>query len=1050
MHRFTTLLLSALALLGLSAATASATLNEYSFTSGSGSAYSISSGTTLWSGSPGSITYSASASFDIGFNFIFDGTTYTRMSANVVGAAALGTTNVTTTYVNSLNGYGSSTNPYFAVFWDQSRVDGAGGELSNKVQYQVFGSAPNRVMVVEWLNLNFRGSTYGYYCQRNAGTFQLRLFEGSNRIEYYYGVMNPCSAINNDCYGTTTCWATSASIGISKGASEYMSVTPTGSLAATMSRSVVNNNVDMNAVRFTEGTLYTFAPCNISIAGNVAQGGTALMAPGDTLFRTTSVQRGNTQGFQPLTINNTTGGCSSRNWTAAISGTNASDYVLSATSGTLSNPASFMPTITFTPSGTGVRTATLTVTDNNNYLRTFVLRATGSSRITWNPTIAEGGTAGLANNDTLLRNIMVVRRSSRDLTPITLTNVNGNPIAPPAIITATIDSAGTASTQYSIVGPSSAALIAGQSYSPVIRFSPSGVGPQSARLTINAEGEIRTYTLFAVSGAPIITVMAAGVAVDAGNPLLSQTNSCVGDFATIVPVTISNTGTLPLSINDIKYYGTDTTYQQGTPQLPLLRTPTGALVPLSDYVLSDVPGGIPLSATPQATTPFTLAPGATRTLYLTFVGQTPGKRFGRIYVRTNAENVDGIDTNAYNGTTTFPTRTLGLYTADVVGRAIGSALAATANGGKLSSVIMPNTRIGDTSEATFTIANTGACVLRISSSKFRISSGDVTDIKLVHGLRNSQLDAVTGDYLVAPGAVDTVRVRFIPSRSGTRLARLWIQTNDSTIFSPGISERGAYYLDIYGRGLAGLDAHPLVLDPVTIGNSVSGIAVLENSLNVAVAIGSISFMGDDAAEFAEDNGSWPDLPHTVLPGAKLSLGVRMTPTGNAGQRRTMLVLVTTTGDTIRVPIKGEAGTQMLVVSPNSLFMNVTISAGQVARQTVSISNNGTLPLRITSIRIVGPDSLAYRLGVLPRFGLDPGQSEYLEVTFVPTTLGQMSAQLEVTDANGQVYRVELGGTATRVRREPVDPTQTKAPFRDDDPARRNDDGSATKGRPTLR
>jgi hypothetical protein len=257
------------------------------------------------------------------------------------------------------------------------------------------------------------------------------------------------------------------------------------------------------------------------------------------------------------------------------------------------------------------------------------------------------------------------------------------------------------------------------------------------------------------------------------------------------------------------------------------------------------------------------------------------------------------------------------------------------------------------------------------------------------------------------------------------MATLWIQTNDSTIAHPGIAERGAYYLDLHGRGLAGLDGGPLVLDPVVIGSSVDGTAILENTQTIAIGIDRIFFDGGDVAEFASIN--WPAPPTSVLPGSKLSLGVRMTPVGDAGTRRTTIVVITSTGDTIRVPVRGEAGTQTLTVSPTTLFDNVTIPVGQTRREMVMIANTGTLPVRITSVAISGTDSASYRMSSLPRMYFEAGQTEYLELTFVPTSPGQTSAELTITASNGQVYTVLLGGTSLKVHRDPGDRSKDVAP-----------------------
>jgi hypothetical protein len=1044
MKRLCYLLLATCALLLVPREQASASLGEYITSVSSGSALTPSF-TDIWTGYYGSrwSYYGATSTLDLPFTFQFNGSPYTQITVNSCGAIGFGTS-VPSSTSNNLTGQ----TPIIAPFWDGLFIGGGapnpGCYYNPAIRYGISGSAPNRIFVIDYNKISRE------YCD-DCGfgpmfvDFQVRLYEGSNKIEFQYSNMSaswPSCATNYWGNGSTQ---TSGSIGLAASSSDYISVTPNGT-SASFSRSSVNNNVDLNSTTISSNVVYTFTPCIINWAGNIAQGGTATMANGSVLLSNITIERGQSVTLTPFTMSLGAGGCPTRSLTFTLTGPNASDYTVSPLGTVALAAGSTIPvTVTFNPATFGQRTATLTVNDPLAGPRTFTLRATATTRISWTPDLSQGGTANLLSGDTLLKDIVVLRGVPRDFTPMTIQNFSVNSSSPPAVVTYSIDSAGYPSTQYSLQTPASVSLGAGQSSTPIIRFLGTGLGAQNATLTVNADGEIRVFPLKAISGAPGITITNGATPVDEDDPLFHQTFDCVGEQVTTVPLTVTNPGQFPLTITAINGYRTDSTDQQGTPLFPLLRDAQGRLLPLTDYSLTDAPGSAPVSLNTPVAVPIVLAPGQTRTIYANFSGQYPGKRFGRIYIRSNAQNVFGTDTNI-NAT---PNSVMGLLTFDLVARAIGSQLSASASGLRLKPVLMPDTRVGDSSEVTFTIANSGACDLRIARNKFRISSGDVNEIKLVSALRSATIDNATGDYLLAPGVVDTVRVRFTPSRSGTRMARLWVQTNDSTIQTPGVAERGAMYLDIQGRGLAGLDARDLVLDPVAIGRSVDGLAVLENTLTFPVEIGTILYMGDDAAEFSEIPAKpWPARPFSVLPGAKLTLGVRLTPTGAEGLRRTTLVLVLTTGDTVRVPIRGEAGTQSIVVSPSSLFDNVAIAVGQSARQTVMISNTGTLPLRLASVRLIGADSLSYRLGQMPRFDLEGGQTEYVEITYAPTTIGQTSAQLEVVDANGQRYVVDLGGTALKFRRDPVDQGRTHAPGNGD--IRLTPDGPTSRTRPTLR
>lgn len=525
---------------------------------------------------------------------------------------------------------------------------------------------------------------------------------------------------------------------------------------------------------------------------------------------------------------------------------------------------------------------------------------------------------------------------------------------------------------------------------------------------------------------PITSAMftSNGNPVGPGTALFTLMQSCVGDASVSVPVTVTNNGINDLILSDLDLYRVDSTDVQG--QLLLMRDALGRPVPALDYVVTDQPGIAPIGSNIPASFPDTLAAGEQRTFYVTFVGQTPGRRLARMFLRTNANTFSGVDTT----NSLPPTLTLGLLPVDLVGQGVGAALARNLDGARLRTVVFPDTRAGDTVTRTISIVNAGACDLRISRRSLRIFSGDVNEYRLLSVLPGVTIDDVRGDYVIAAGDSGSITVAFMPVRSGTRMATIFMQTNDSTLGIAGITERGSYYLDLHGRGRAGLDARDLTLRPVVIGGFSNGIAELENTSITTVDIAQIFFSGLDSAEFVADAiAPWPTLPSRIVPGQKLQLGVRLTPAAgsSAGMRRTTMVVVTTGGDTIRIRIIGEAGTQTLVVSPSSLFEDAFVQIGSSTRRTVMISNTGTLPVRLTSVTITGPDSANYRLGLLPRWDLIPGQTEFLEVTFAPSAQGQSSASLEIASTAGQPQTVTLGGTALRIRRDPADPVEAVAP-----------------------
>ncbi len=119
----------------------------------------------------------ASSVTNIGFDFWFMGTRYTQFSVNSNGYLRLGGTAVATgQYI-----LGTTSVPLIASLGSDLFISNTG-----KVHYKVIGSAPNRVLVVEFKNATIIYDGAGATAD---GTSQIRLYETSNNIELVYGSM---------------------------------------------------------------------------------------------------------------------------------------------------------------------------------------------------------------------------------------------------------------------------------------------------------------------------------------------------------------------------------------------------------------------------------------------------------------------------------------------------------------------------------------------------------------------------------------------------------------------------------------------------------------------------------------------------------------------------------------------------------------------------------------------------------------------------------------------------------------------------------------------
>jgi subtilisin-like proprotein convertase family protein len=158
----------------------------YSFSQGIGTYTPISGGTYLYGNSAGNSYWDdgISQNHPIGFNFNFAGTTFDRFSLNPNGYITMGTSIVYDLYNVLCGGRGSGRNNVIsALTTDLYASSGCG--RSGAIQYLTTGTAPNRVLTVQWGDVG----VYGWgssFCIN----FQIKLHETTNKVEIVYGTFN--------------------------------------------------------------------------------------------------------------------------------------------------------------------------------------------------------------------------------------------------------------------------------------------------------------------------------------------------------------------------------------------------------------------------------------------------------------------------------------------------------------------------------------------------------------------------------------------------------------------------------------------------------------------------------------------------------------------------------------------------------------------------------------------------------------------------------------------------------------------------------------------
>lgn len=976
---------------------------------------------------------SSTTTFSIGFTFYFDKVAYTTFSANTSGLMSLGKATYLYPYcwywpnLSTLSSY----YPLIAAYWGYYAAPKA---TTGKVHYRLTGTAPNRVLTVEWKDVyTFNGTSTAY----PGGTWQVRLYEGSNSIEFWYG----------DFYTSTSYYY--YNIGIAQSTTRYINVWGNNLLTQNYlypSGSYYSYRYPQN-YPITKGTIFEFSPCDknlTGLVGNLAEGGVSGMKSGSVLLENKEVMRGNTTGFRPFSFDLPVTPCQAWTYSVAFSGDAAGDYSIAPGNGTVITEG-FAPTINFTPQGVGERRATMTITVSNGEKFTYNLHAEGVSRMGRIGTVAEGGTTGMSDGDILLANIDVPRNSSRDVRPFRITNVNTTPTAiglANATVSFTLDDP---NNQYSMrletsssgsgnsekgssvqaITSLSTVLSPGMSVTPVITFSPTpggterGTGPQLATLTVNADGEIFVYTLSGYSVAQAVEFFFNDNRVLGSNRrLFVNENTCVGEGAVSGSFVIENINKVPVTINSIDVLMTENVVRQGTPPYPQMLDLFGQPISMNDYFISENPSIAPVPANSLVQFPLTLQPGERKTYSLGFVAQRPGRRFSRAFLHTDAVNFVGKDVQGYMaGTIHQPETEEGILTLDLFGAGSGSHLAKDQEGNlKGLALLFNSVRVAQSITSEVWVHNSGDCDMRISQGDIRLLAGDVEDFELLDILPNTSVDA-KGDFILAPGTSDKITARFTPSRSGSRRASVMLKTNDSTLAIDGISDRGIYTLDLFGVGRAFMEARPLRLAPAVV-NGPGSVGVVEvfNASTETLIITAAELSGPGVAEITPDpSRPWPALPLMVAPGEHIHFGVLLNAVAGSvvGMKDATLTLTLKEGEPVHAQITGLIGTRTILANPSSLFRTAIVPLGGVKREYAVLTNTGTFPVRLERVSITGDGAVNYSLSILGRTDLDPGESQFVEVTYAPTIAGALSARIEiVSNATNGVQYIDLAGTAT--------------------------------------
>jgi hypothetical protein len=681
------------------------------------------------------------------------------------------------------------------------------------------------------------------------------------------------------------------------------------------------------------------------------------------------------------------------NATLAISSITANgDFSETNTCGTsLAANASCAISVTFTPTATGSRTGSLTVSDNANPATqsaslagtgtapgtnlsptslTFSGQMLGTSSSPQNVTLSNPGTATLtissitANGDFSETNTCGTSLPANWTCTIIVTFIPTATGSRAGSITVT-DNANPTTQSASLSGTGTAATI---SLSPMsLTFAPQALGtsssPQSVTLSNSGSASLAISSITVSGDFSGTNTCGTGLAASASCAIsVTFTPTATGSRTGSITVTdnanpttqsasLSGTGAAPaanLSPTSLTFSG-QALGTSSSPQSVTLSNPGSAALAISSITVSGDFSGTNTCGTG-------LAASASCTISVTFTPTATGSRTGSITVTDNASPT--TQSASLSGTGTAPAANLSPTSLTFSGQASGTS----------------------SGPQSVTLSNPGSATLAISSITV---SGDFSETN-------------TCGTSLAASASCTISVTFTPTATGSRTGSVTVTDNaNPATQSASLSGTGT-------ASAANLSPTSLTFSGQVLGTSSSPQSVtLSNPGSATLTISSIAASGD----FSQTNTCGTSLAAN----SSCTISVTFAPTATGSRSGSVTVTDNANPTTQSASLSGTGTASAASLSPTSLTFSSQALSTSSSPQSVTLSNPGGAALTISSITVSGNFSETNTCGS----SLAANSSCTISVTFTPTALGSRTGSLTVNDnANPATQSASLSGTGT--------------------------------------
>jgi hypothetical protein len=724
----------------------------------------------------------------------------------------------------------------------------------------------------------------------------------------------------------------------------------------------------------TVGGDFTATPSSVSLSGTATSSAGAL-SPTALTFANQNVEA--TSAPQTLTLTNIGNGVIN------LTGIQATgDFAETNNCGTSVAPGSSCSiAVTFTPTTHGARSGTIAVSgDFTGAAPSATLSGTGTTpTASWSP-------ASLSFANQLVS-------SSSPGQAVTLTNSGDGPLTITAITT-TGDF-----TQTSNCG---SGLSPGAGCTITVTFTPSATGSRSGALSLTSNSSIAVNPI-ALSGTGVAPAASLSPAT------LTFANQLVNTSSAAQSVTLTNTGTAPLTISNISISGMSSDFSQtntcGTPLAPstscminvtFIPTAAGGRSAGVIITVDAIAGGQQtVSLSGMGIYPSVALSPPT----LTFANQLENSSStsqsitlsnpGSATLHVSSITASGDFSQANNcGATVAPGASCTInvvFTPAATGNRSGAVTVIDDSfSGTQQTVGLSGTGVAPSAALSPSALNFANQLVNMPSPAQQITLSNSGSVTLnISGI------AVTGDFsqtnncgtAVAAGSSCTILVTFTPTVTTSRTGTLTVSDDPLAGGHQTVSLNGTGVAPAAAFSTGSLGFASQLVNSSSSPQNVT----LSNTGTTTLTINSINVTGD----FTQTNNCGGGLPA----GNSCAVNVTFTPSAT-GARTGSLTLSSNSSNTVSpVTLSGTGVAPVAALSLGSLsFANQVVNSSS-APQSVNLSNNGTAALTISGISATGDFNQTNNCGA----SLAAGASCTINVSFTPTASGARTGSLIITD-----------------------------------------------------